>query len=97
MPSSLRLVVLLALCLVLTLPVSAQDDATVFGQPDVTSKQIGHSATGMNFPLGITVDSSGGFYIAESHCFKFRRAPHRRLRFRHRRSHRRERVAQIIA
>ncbi|MEO8393246.1 MAG: NHL repeat-containing protein [Chloroflexota bacterium] len=64
MPSSLRIVVLLTLCLALTLTVSAQDDATVFGQPDVTSKQIGHSATGMNFPLGISVDGSG-FYVAD--------------------------------
>ena len=78
MPSSLRIVLLLALslCLVLTLPVSAQDDAIVFGQPNLTSNQVGHSATGLNFPLGITVDSSGGFYIAD-------RNNHRVLYFAH--------------
>ena len=43
----------------------AQDNVQVFGQPDLTSSQIGHSAVGMNFPLGITVDRSGGFYVAD--------------------------------
>ncbi|MEP7292571.1 MAG: NHL repeat-containing protein [Chloroflexota bacterium] len=60
-----RILAVAVLFLALTLPVSAQEAVTLFGQPNLTSTQSGHSAAGLNFPLGITVDGSGGFYVAD--------------------------------
>lgn len=39
--------------------------ALVYGQPDASSNAPGHDANGLNFPLGIAVDTSGGIYVAD--------------------------------
>ncbi len=37
----------------------------VIGQPDFTTSTPGHTASDLNFPLGIAVDDSGGIYVAD--------------------------------
>lgn len=59
---------ILIIVLLGTTVVSAQD-VVIFGQPDAGSVAPNRSgvvsADGLNFPLGIAVDSTGGFYVAD--------------------------------
>ncbi len=57
------LLTVIGLLLVLT-SVYAQE-VTIIGQPDATSNAAGHNAVGLNFPLGIAVDTSGSVYVAD--------------------------------
>lgn len=62
------LVFVLTLSITIGATLQAQEGTggvVLFGQPDFTSSAPGHSATGLNFPLGIAVDSTGGFYVAD--------------------------------
>jgi hypothetical protein len=57
------------LLLVFAASLSAQSPAPaavmVYGQPDFASNAAGHSATGLSFPIGLALDSTGGLYIAD--------------------------------
>jgi hypothetical protein len=63
MRSKLRLVVLLVIVLISARALA--QDSVIYGQPDASGSAVGHSADGLNFPLGVAVDANGGVYLAD--------------------------------